>query len=173
MALAVQSESASARMADWDCCRALNAKAVTLLLFPASPEQRPDRDQVRLSPTAREAAHSRPGQAEFELQHRAFPSVVPRLLTALGRRAHHLSGSDVVVGVAELLEDGDTVAVAVQRDDDGCSSRTAAGALAGCGVAEAAQRACADRLNHWNITNTPNSKRITATATSLRLILPL
>jgi hypothetical protein len=40
--------------------------------------------------------------------------------------------------------------VAVQRDCGG-DSRATDGAFAGCGVAEAAQRACADRLN-LNIT---------------------
>ena len=75
------------------------------------------------------------------------------------------------VGVAELLEEGDTVAVAVQRDCGG--SRTADGASAGCGVAAAAQRACADRLNHWKTTNAPTSRSMTAIATSLRFILPL
>ena len=85
--------------------------------------------------------------------------------------ADHLTGSDVFVGVAELLEDGDTVAVAVQRDCCG-NSRDADGAFAGCGVAEAAQRACADRLNHWKTTNAPNSRSITSIATSLRFIPP-
>jgi hypothetical protein len=77
----------------------------------------------------------------------------------------------VFVGVAELLKDGDTVAVAVQRDCCG-DSRTIEGAFAGHGVAEAAQRACADRLNHWKSTNVPTSRRITTIATSSRFILP-
>jgi hypothetical protein len=47
-------------------------------------------------------------------------------------RAGHLTGSDVFVGVAELLEDGGTVAVEVQRDCGG-DSRTIEGALAGRG----------------------------------------
>ena len=87
------------------------------------------------------------------------------------RRAGHFTGSDVFVGVAELLEDGDTVAVAVQRDCCG-NSRTTEGAFAGCGVAETAQRACADRLNHWKTTNAPTSTSMTSIATSLRFILP-
>jgi hypothetical protein len=37
---------------------------------------------------------------------------------------------------------------------------------------EAAQRACADRLNHWKIANVPTSRRITTVATSSRFILP-
>ena len=78
----------------------------------------------------------------------------------------------LLAGVAELLEDGDTVAVAVQRDCCG-DSKTADGAFAGCGVTEAAQRACADRLNHWKTTNDPPSRSMTSIATSLRFILPL
>lgn len=77
-------------------------------------------------------------------------NVRPRFGQFDSRRAGHFTGSDVFVGVAELLEDGDTVAVAVQRDCGG-DSRATDGAFAGCGVAEAAQRACADRLN-LNIT---------------------
>lgn len=87
------------------------------------------------------------------------------------RRAGHFTGSDVFVGVAELLEDGDTVAVAVQRACCG-NSRATDGAFAGCGVTEAAQRACANRLNHWKTTNAPTSRSMTSIATSLRFILP-
>ena len=97
--------------------------------------------------------------------------MVRRLPTSLSRRAGHFTGSDVFVGVAELLEDGDTVAVAVQRDCGG-DSRTADGAFAGFEVAEAAHRACADRLNHWKTTNAPTSRSMTSIATSLRFILP-
>ena len=52
-------------------------------------------------------------------------------------------------------------------------SRTAEGAFAGCGVTEAAQRACADRLDHWKTTNAPTSRSMTSIATRLRFILPL
>jgi hypothetical protein len=86
--------------------------------------------------------------------------------------AGHFTGSDVFVGVAEVLEDGDTVVVAVQRDCWG-DSRTADGAFAGCGVTEAAQRACADRLNHWKTTNAPITRSMTSIATSLRFIPPV
>lgn len=75
------------------------------------------------------------------------------------------------VGVAELLENGDTVAEAVQRDCGG-DSRTVEGAFAGRGVADAAQWACADWLNRWKNTNVPTSRRITTIATSFRFILP-
>jgi hypothetical protein len=37
---------------------------------------------------------------------------------------------------------------------------------------EAAQRACADRLNHWRSPNVPTSSRTTTTATNSRFILP-
>ena len=50
-------------------------------------------------------------------------NVRPRFGQFDSRRADHFTGSDVFVGVAELLEDGGTVAVAVQRDCDG-DSRT-------------------------------------------------
>ena len=88
------------------------------------------------------------------------------------RRAGHFTGGNVFVGVAVLLEDGDTVAVAVQRDCCG-NSRTTEGAFVGCGVTEAVQRACADRLNHWKTTNAPTSSRIPKIAKSWRFILPL
>lgn len=87
------------------------------------------------------------------------------------RRAGHFTGGDVFVGVAELLEDGATVAVAVQRDCCG-NSRTTEGAFVGCGITEAVQRACADRLNHWKTTNAPSSRSMTSIATSLRFIPP-
>src|ERR1035437_4505556 len=87
------------------------------------------------------------------------------------RRADHFTGSDAFVGVAKLVEDGDIVAVAVQRDWCG-DSRTIEGAFAGRGVAEAAQWACADRLNHWKSTNVPTSRRVTTIATCSRFILP-
>ena len=87
------------------------------------------------------------------------------------RRAGHFTGSDAFVGVAEPLDDGGTVAVAVQRDCGG-DSRASDGAFAGCGVAETAQRACADRLNHWRSPKVPTSRRTTMIATSFRFILP-